>query len=207
MEQLMPQGQPMPAPPVGEPSPVAMDAPAFGEAVQASPEEQAQLEHFVAKAYELTYDDAMLPKVLDMLGGEGDPMEGLARASALVITRVMGAAEQAGEKLSGDVLLHAGAEVFEDLANLATKAGIHDFENDPDALEGAFFRTLDTLRGMLQESGKIDQAAAAKDMEALAAADQDGRLEGMFRNLAKSEGGEEAPAEPPAQGGLMEGMN
>ncbi|MCA0276238.1 MAG: hypothetical protein LCH86_09550 [Proteobacteria bacterium] len=206
-----------PVPMEGQPA----TGPALGESQQASPEEQQQYDHFIGKAYELTYNREMLPKVLDLLQGEGDPKEGLARAAALVIGRVSAAAQQAGEKLTGDVLLHAGTEVFEDLANLSTEAGIHDFGEDRDGLEGAYFRALDLYREMMQQSGQLDEAAAAQDLDRLMKADQDGQLEAMFRRLAEEDAGEsksptgEAPADQsqiPDQdqtprGGLMEGMN
>lgn len=213
------------APPAGQPipgDPVPADAgPALGESVQASPEEQGQYSHFIATALELIYSPQMRSKVLDLLQGEGDPIEGLARASALIIGRVAGAAQQAGEKLSGDVMLHAGTAVFEDLANYSTEAGIHDFGEDQDGLEGAYFKALDMYREMLQSSGQLDEAAAAEDLNKLMQADKDGQLEAMFRRLAEEDAGEsksptgEAPADQsqiPDQdqtprGGLMEGMN
>lgn len=177
----------------------------LGEAQQASPEEQEQYNHFVAKAYELIYDRSLLPGILDMLAGEGDPMEGLARASAMVIKRLMDMAEGAGDKLSGDVILHAGTEVFEDLANLAKEAKIFDFSADQDAFEGAYFRMLDQLRNMLQQSGKIDQQAAAKDLQTLMEMDQGGKLEEIMRGLAADDEKQKATpeGEPEGDPGLM----
>lgn len=174
---------------------------------QASPEEQEQYNHFVAKAYELIYDRAMLPKILGMLAGEGDPVEGLARAASLVINRLVQMAEQAGDKLSGDVILHAGTGVFEDLANLAKEAKIFDFSTDQDKFEAAYFRMLDMFRTMLQESGRLDQQAAAKDLETLMQMDQGGKLEEMLRGLAEEDEQERAaPAKEKVgpRGGLMQ---
>ncbi|WP_395451209.1 hypothetical protein ACHMW7_16285 [Aminobacter sp. UC22_36] len=187
----------------------------LGESVQASPEEQQAYEHFIGKSMELIYNKQMLPQVLSLLQGEGDPIEGLARASALVIGRVASAAQQAGEKLSGDVLLHAGTATFEDLANLASEAGIHDFGEDQDGLEGAYFKALDLYREMLQSSGQLDEAAAAEDLNKLMQADKDGQLEAMFRRLAEEDAGGNKPPngqEPPPddsqmpRGGLMQGV-
>jgi len=207
MEQPIPGQEERGAVPNGEamPEEQAPEA-AIGQSQQAAPEEQEQYNHFVAKAYELIYDKAMLPKIIDMLAGEGDPMEGLARASAMIIKRLMDMAESGGDKLSGDVILHAGTEVFEDLANLSKVAKIKDFSTDQDSFEGSFFRMLDQLRTMLQESGKIDQEAAAKDLETLMKMDQDGKLEEMFRGLAAGDEQGAAPAEgeAPPSGGLMQ---
>ena len=212
MEQPIPGQEERGAVPPGPPMPDEQPPEAaVGEGQQASPEEQALYEHFIAKAYELIYDRAMLPKIIDMLGGEGDPMEGLARASAMIIKRLMDLAESAGEKLSGDVILHAGTEVFEDLANLAKVAKIKDFSADQDSFEGAYFKMLDQLRTMLQESGKLDQQAAAKDLDTLMKMDQGGKLEELFQGLAagddenQAEPAENEPAEgkPPQGAGLM----
>lgn len=159
----------------------------MGQPQQASPEEQLQYEKFVAKAWDLVYDKAMLPKVVDMLGGEGEPMEGLARTTALVVGRVATAAEQAGEKLSGDVVLHAGKEIFEDLADLSATFKVKDYTKDPEALEGAYFRAMDHFRVMMQQAGRLDQGAAQKDMEMIQQMDESGEFEQMLRGLAEQD--------------------
>ncbi len=188
------------APPV---DPAAMEQESGGlpgESQQATPEEQQLYDRFVAKAMDLTYTKEFMPQVLGMLQGEGDPIEGLARATALIVTRVADAAEQAGQKLPGDVLLHGGTEVLEDLAELSKEAGIKDFSEDPDALEAAYFRGLDQVRTMMQDSGKIDQASAQKDMAQLEEMDKRGELEGLFSGLAEQSGGKPADKEKPKRG-------
>lgn len=196
--------------PQGEAMAQSQQGPALsGGAQPASPEEQRLYNHFVAKAMMLTYDEKMFPQVLSMLEGEGDPVEGLARATAMIVARVASAAEQAGQQLSGDVVLHAGTEVLEDLAELAREAGIKDFSQDPDALEASYFRALDHFRMTLQDAGAIDQEAAKRDLGMLQEMDQAGQLEGMFRDLAKQDprsaraGGAKAEPEPKGRGGLM----
>lgn len=152
--------------------------------MQASPEEQDLYEKFVAQGVLLVYSEKMLPQVIKMLEGGGEPQEGLARATALVVARLLAAAEKAQQQIPGDVVFHAGKEIFEDLAELSGKAGIKDYGEDQDALEGAFFKAADQLRTMLQESGKLDQNAATADMEKLQAMDQSGELQRMFESLA-----------------------
>lgn len=176
------------APPSPPPAQTGQEEPKTslpGETQQATPEEQAQYDHFVAKAMDLTYTKEFMPQVLGMLQGEGDPVEGLARATALIVARVQSAAEQAGEKLPGDVILHAGTEILEDLAELSKEAGIKDYSEDPDALEAAYFRALDQYRVMMQDAGKIDQGSAQRDMAQLQEMDKNGQLESMLSNLAK----------------------
>jgi len=169
----------------------------FGQPQQASAEEQQAYTEFVSQAFSVIYDEAFFPKVLQMLEGSGDPIEGLARTTALVVARVAQSADQAGQKPTGDVLLHAGKEIFEDLAMVATKAKIKDFETDEDAMESAFLRAMDQFRVMLQGAGRINPDAAKGDLAKLQEMDQRGELETAFRNMAQedSKGREAAPEE------------
>ncbi|KQT54619.1 hypothetical protein ASG43_03265 [Aureimonas sp. Leaf454] len=180
---------------------------------KASPEEQELYSRFVAKAFMLVYDKAFLPKAVDMLGGEGDPQEGLARLSAQVTIRVMRLAKEAGQELPGDVLFAAAKEVFEDLAELSRVANVFDYSQDEDALEGAYFRALDHFRMEMEGDGSIDRESAQADLNTLQQMDEAGELEGYFRQLAERDGanraapvGEEeaAPKKPaPKRTGLM----
>lgn len=201
-----PEGDPAMQEPQAEQVP---DQPAGDQ--QASPEEQKLYEDFVAHGLLLVYSNPkMFGQVVKMLEGGGEPQEGLARATALVVARVLSAAEKAQQQIPGDVVFHAGKEIFEDLAELSGRAGIKDYGEDQDSLEGAFFKAADQLRTMLQESGKIDQQAAASDMERLQQMDQSGELQAMFEELAAKDdegaGGEMPPPEDQPRG-LAMGMN
>jgi hypothetical protein len=117
----------------------------------------------------------------------------------MVVARIGAAAEQAGETLSPDVVLHAGAEILEDLANISKEAKIHDFAGDPDGLEAAWYQALDLFRERLEKSGELDKQKAAQDLDKLIAMDQNGTLEKILRDLAANDeagpaGGEEPPA-------------
>jgi hypothetical protein len=98
----------------------------------AGPEEQEQYDMYVAQAYNLIYDEKMMPQVVEMLKGESDPAEGLARAASMIISRVRLQPSRGGMELSGDVLPHAGTEVLEDLAGLSRQPEIKDFTQDPE---------------------------------------------------------------------------
>lgn len=178
MNGLMPSSGGQAAPPA---------EPQIGELQNASPEEQEQYDRFVSRGMELIFDEKMLPGIVDMLEGGGDPVEGLARTSTLVIGRIATAAEKAGEKLHGDVVMHAGTEIVEHLADVSKEAGIKDFEQDPDALEGAYFRTLDQFRMLMTDAGRIDQEAAQRDMDTLQKMDEGGQLEPLMRKLAEED--------------------
>jgi hypothetical protein len=195
---------------------MAADAPmpgALGELQQASSEEQAVYDEFVGQAMNMVYDERMMPGVLEMLKGGGDPMEGLAEATSMVTARVATAAIQAGQKLSGDVLLHAGTEIFEDLAELSKRAGIKDYGEDQDAFEGAYFRALDKFRTLAQGDGRLNQQAMQQDLEKLMEMDQSGELEAMLRDLdeknPRGNAGQPEPEpepEPELAGGLGAAM-
>lgn len=173
----------------------------------ASPEEQAQKDHFVKKAWELIYSDQMWPQILQMLEGgaddtqQGDPVQGLATATEMVFARVAQASEQAGEVLAPDAAYNAGADILEELAEVSTIGKIHDYANDPDGLEKAWFVALDMFRERLQSAGEIDQGQAKGDLDKLMSMDQNGTLERIMRDLAASDqsgeaggpGGEHAP--------------
>lgn len=208
---LMSAAKAAPPAPVADPAMAQEAAPAQGspltEIQQASPEEQKLYDKFVAKAFDAIYDKASLPGILTMLEGDGDPIEGLAKATVGVVSRVQAAAVAAGQKLPGDVVFHAGKEVFEDLAELSREAKIKDFSQDEDALEAAFFRALDEYRLMMQSSPDFDQAAFQRDFDQLKAMDEAGQLESLFIGLAESDAKNKMPPEEamPAkkQGGLM----
>jgi len=169
------------------------------EPQQASAEEQDLYNRFVSKAFMLIYDEKFLPKAVDMLAGEGDPKEGLARLTSSVVVRIMKAAKESGAELGGDVLFHGAKEIFEDLAELSRVSGVFDYSQDPDALEGAYFRALDHFRMTLQEGGEIDQPAAQADLDMLQKMDAEGKLEGMFLDLAARDGASASAGEEEAE--------
>jgi hypothetical protein len=150
----------------------------------------------------------MFPRIVDMLkggageGSPGDPVEGLAQTAATVIGRVANAADKSGAKLSKDVLLHAGTQVFEDLANLSKVAKVKDYTQDQNSFHRAYLRTLDIFRGMLQGAGEVDQQSAKSDLAKMQSMDQAGELEPMFMRLAQSDAARSAQNDnspPPAQ--------
>lgn len=182
---VAPGAQPasMPGTPGREPVPAPAD---IGTMQDATPEEQEQYDVFVGNGLKLIYSANSFPKIVDMLATGGDPKMALAQTAVTVMSRLMQSAEQAGQKPSGDVVLHGGAEIFEELADLATKAEIYDFASDPDAMEGALFQAMDMFREVLGQQGMLDQDAARRDMEQLEAMDRDGKLGPMLMELSRN---------------------
>jgi hypothetical protein len=194
-------------------------------AEDASPEEQAQKDQFVGRAMELIYSDKVFPQVVQMLEGgasdqpdpetgetaEGDPVQGLAAATTMIVSRVAEVAEQKGAAISPDVLYHAGADILEELAEVSKRGQIKDYSQDHDALEQAWFTALDMYRNQMQQNGTLDQESAKGGLDQLQKADANGSLERIMRNLAANEGagqagGEELPPEPANQNRRAKGF-
>lgn len=212
--------------PQGEPPPEEAQETDTGGVQQASPEEQAQYDQFVGRAMEVIYNKKMFPHVVEMLRGGGNdgqdkqaagpsgPAQGLANATALIVTRVYKAAADARTNISPDVLFHGGTEIFQQLAEISDKAKISNYAKDRDALEGAYFVAIDKTTEQLKQSGVIDEAEAKAAMQQLQEMDQKGEVESLFRELDEKDragqGGEaERPdrgeQEPPANDNSMKG--
>lgn len=143
---------------------------------EASPEEQALYDRFVTRAMQLVTDDRMASKVIEMLKAPEDPREGLAQTAASIVFRVVQMAKEKGQDVPPDVLMHAGKEVFENIADFATALKIHDFNQDKEALDGAFYRAMDHFRILMTKNGYASKDQAMAGLKALQEADQSGRL-------------------------------
>lgn len=162
-----------------------------GEAVSvmqaASPEEQAEYDQFVGNGMKLIYSESTFPKILESLTSGDDAKHSLAQTAAMIVVRTVQSAMQAGRKLSGDVILHGGTELFEEVADVATKAGVHDFAKDRNALEGAMFQAMDMARQNLQGMGAMDPEAVRQDVDQLENMNESGELDSMLRELARND--------------------
>ena len=186
-----------PAPEGGEaeatPEPEEEGAEQGEPAPNVSPEEQAQYDRFVDNAFAVIYDKKVLPGVLKGLEGDGNFVDGLAHTTVTIVSRVLDSAKQAGQKISGDVLMAAGQQILEDLAETAGKAGIHDFTQDE--IDAAYLRAMDLARERMTKSGDVDPKALQTEFAAVIAADRQGRLEEFIPGAAEFAGrkGEEEP--------------
>lgn len=171
--------EPRPRAPETESPAEDMGAPDEGEDGEeqpnVTPEEQAQYDQFVDNAFSLIYDKRSLPNVLKALDGDGNFVDGLAHTTVTIVARVLDSAKQAGQKISGDVVLHGGKEIMEDLADTAGKAGIHDYTQDE--IDAAFLRAMDLARERFTQAGDVDTEALKTEFAAVIAADRQGRLE------------------------------
>lgn len=157
-----------------------------------SPEEQQAYDQFVDTAFSAIYDDKSLPQIIKSLQGDGNPVDGLANTAVAIVTRVEDSAKNAGQTVSPDVVFHAGTEILEDLADLAAKAGVHDFT--PEELEGAAFQAMDLYREMNGRDGGEGRPQIVEDFNQIVALDQQGRLDEMAPGLSQKFGAGQAGA-------------
>lgn len=177
----------------------------------APPEEQELYNATVGQAYNLIYDDKVMPRVLNRLSAS-DPVDGLAATTVMVMDRVEDSAEKQGVKIPGDVMLHAGMEVMGDLAGLAKDARIHEY--DKAEKEAALYQALDQYRQMRDGQGRLDKQAIRQDWDMLMQAEQEGRLEDVLpgagrlaeRAQARRDAGSRAQQAGPMGGQQQRGM-
>lgn len=197
------------APPPGEEMPPEGEQMAEGDEEQpnVSPEEQEQYDQFVTNGMSLIHSEESMPQVLETLKGDGNPVEGLSHALVAVVTRLEQSAEEAGTPVEGDIKMHGGEALRDQLVELAEAAGIHEYT--PDEVETAFFMACDQYREMKQQDGSLPVDELSQDMNELVAADKEGRLDEIApgaTEYAQSKGG--GGGMPPAeeeQRGLMRG--
>ena len=173
--QQQPQQQPM--------QPQQPAAESGEEAPNVSAEEQNAYNQFVANGHLMIYDGKTFPRMLDTLKG-GDPVEALAMASATLVKQLSQSARKQGRGIPGDVMLHGGKELFEELAELQKDAGFANLEGEQ--LEGAWYRALDLFRGMAEQDGSLDMQAVNQDMQTLVQADQQGTLDQIMPGVTRT---------------------
>lgn len=151
-----------------------------GEA-NVTPEEQQQYDQFVANGMQLLYNKKAMPQLLQMIAGDGDPVEGLANALVMVVTRLEDSAGEQGTQLSPDVMMHGGTELLEQMADLAEKGGVHEF--DEKEMESALYMAMDMYRSTRQQQGKLPEDQLKADMQQLVQADQAGELDQIIPGI------------------------
>lgn len=181
-----------------------------GEA--ATPEEQAQYDALVTGAYELMYADGEVrPTILEFLDenpedlrkifGEALPLDepadpndpegptiweaqgpviALAATTVIILLEVL---RQGGnERPEGYVILHAGTEILEDIAEISEKAGKHTFTQEE--MGEALRKGADLFREAAAEEGMIDLDQVKAEFGEVVDADKQGRLGDVVPGLS-----------------------
>jgi hypothetical protein len=175
--------------------------------VNAAPKEKQDLyNEVVARGVMFMFDRKVMPSLVEAMREAPTPEDGIADASLMVFSRMKAAMKQANRELPGDVEFHAGAELFENLADMATAAGIKDFQKDEEALQRAFFLTLDKVRDAAVKAGDIDDAMTAEGRGVVEAVAQDGTLDQIIGQVEKSTARRGQNAVP-AEEGMIRGAD
>ncbi len=170
-----------------------------GEAANVTPEEQQEYDRFVTNGMKILDDQKALPKILETIKGDGSPVEGLGNALALLVMRLEDSAAEGGQKIDNAVLESGGAELLEQMVELAEAAGVHEFTKKE--MESALYLAMDIYRASRQESGQLDEEALGADWQELMRADEAGELEGMFPGIGEYAKGLPKPEQKPTKRG------
>lgn len=165
-----------------------------------SPEEQAMYERVVRNALEIIYpkgEESLSPQIREALTAGNQPTMNLAMASVSIVTGLVQSAKQAGQKIPGDVLFHAGAQIVELVAEAAEGFKLAEYSEED--IERAFYIAVDMFGQQGLSTGDIDPETMKADFAELQKADQEGRLDDMLpgavAHAEKMPKGEEAPAD------------
>lgn len=171
------------AQPDRQPRPEGQPAKGEGGKRKAPPEMQKQYNDFVGQAYNLIYDEKVLPQIQERLSAGNNPVENLATTTVMAVQRVLDSAEKAGKQFDNRVLLNGGAEIVNDLATLADKAGIHKYSEEE--IKSASYLALDMFTAKQKQAGRLDEQGLARDAQALMQAEQSGRLDQLLPGARK----------------------
>ncbi len=169
-----------------------------------APEEQAQYDQFVKNGMQLMYDEKATDQLLENISSSENKVEGLANALVTIVSRLEESATESGQEISGDVMMHGGQELMEQLVELVEEAGIHDYT--PEEMESAFLAAIDAYRSMKQEQGTLPVEDLGQDFAELQQAESEGRLEEIAPGATEfaQKAGQGAEQAPPQQSrGLM----
>lgn len=186
-----------PPPRGAPPEPEARASDEGEESSNVTPEEQAQYDQFVANGMQLLYSPQALPRVLQAMQGDGDPVEGLANALVTLVTRLEDSAGKGNAEISGDVKFHGATELLGQMADLAKEAGIHDYSEDEQ--ERALYLALDLYRNARQQQGQLPQEAINQDWQELVQADQQGTIEEVLPGVRELAGRAPTDQQAPRQ--------
>lgn len=149
--------------------------PQLGEGGQKpTPEQQAAYDRYVGAAMMHIYTPKVIDKIVQSISPE-DPVATMGRAAANVGFVVMKKAEQDGQKVPPEVLLHGGKEVVAAIAELYERKGGQELA--PEQVEQAYYVAADDFRQMMQGEGSIDPESAQQGMQELQAMAQSGAFD------------------------------
>lgn len=165
----------------------------------ATPEEQEAKDQFVKAGLKLIYEGGEVrPSILEFLDedpsdliavlGDSEQLQNSTPPVTLAATTVMVVLEvinRMGEKPDDLIIFHGGLEILEDLANLATEAGIHDYSQDE--INTAWLMAQDIYREAGSAQGLVDTDALKAEFDEIVTADKNGQLGNVLPALANAQ--------------------
>lgn len=173
----------------------------------ATPEEQEAKDAFVKEGLKLIYEGGEVrPTILEFLDedpsdliavlGDTEQLQNPTPPVTLAATTVMVVLEvirRAGPENKPDdlIIFHGGVEILEDLANLATEAGVHDYSQDE--INTAWLMAQDIYREAATAQGLVDPDALKGEFDEIVTADKNGQLGDVLPALANAQVREQQP--------------
>jgi hypothetical protein len=186
---------------------------------QASPEEQAQKDAIVKAAFMLMYGGGRVrPVILQLLDNDPTdlkqifgkvlpldqpvdpknpqsptlwqaqgPIIALAATGVVIMLEVL--KQMGGQLPDGGIILHAGAEIIEDLGHIAALAGKTKFT--PADLAEALRKGADLFREAAAEAGMIDLNQVKAEFGQIVQADKAGQINKLLPGLPKDDGSQQ----------------
>lgn len=176
-----------------------------------SPEEQATYERLVDQAFKLMYEGGEVrPFILQLLDNDPDdlreifgdalpldepdpdgsgktmweaqgPIIALAATTCVVAMEAVRRSDIDPEE-DGYIILHAGAQILEDIAEISEKSGKHNFTQDE--VNEAMRKAADLYRAAGSEEGLVNLDRAKQEFNEIVAADKEGRIGDILPQLA-----------------------
>lgn len=144
------------------PGPTAPQPPGT-EPKQASPEQQRLYNRFVGMCMAMLWSEKFMASAAKIIKAHPNETDAMAVIGATIVQRVFVAADEQGEPIPPEILLHGGLEVMHEVATFAKAAGVEGIE--PDEIETAFYLAADKVREGLIRAGKLDPQQLAEQFE------------------------------------------
>lgn len=130
---------------------------------QASPEEQAEYNKFVAMGVLMLYDKRFMETAREILEKSPQIVDGMARLGAAIATRIYTGAKKQGQEIPAAVILHGGWELMHEVKEFAVVAGFGDITEED--TENAYYMAADMFRSSLDGTGDLDPEAGQQEFE------------------------------------------
>ena len=129
-----------------------------GQARKASPEEQRTYEDFVGQLINVAYEEGTANMIASQLQNAQDPVEAVANAAAIVVSRVASSAGENQVPVTRPMIVRATAELVGDIGkNMAESVGAQPL--DDNQFQGAYLRAMDLLG---QQASQMRQGGGAE---------------------------------------------